>query len=83
MRWRLPARENGALELLFHELLHFARRLAGGVEVDAALALRDARKRYAIDSDRVFVAGIDVAAGGNVFGLTRGLHDELDRKSVV
>jgi 2-oxoisovalerate dehydrogenase E1 component len=27
--------------------------------------------------DRVFVAGIDVAAGGNVFGLTRGLHDRF------
>ena len=26
---------------------------------------------------RVFVAGIDVAAGGNVFGLTRGLHDRF------
>ncbi len=25
--------------------------------------------------DRVFVAGIDVADGGNVFGLMRGLHD--------
>jgi 2-oxoisovalerate dehydrogenase E1 component len=27
--------------------------------------------------DRVFVAGIDVAQGGNVFGLTRGLHDKF------
>src|SRR4029434_1495486 len=27
--------------------------------------------------DRVFVAGIDVAAGGNVFGLMRGLHDAV------
>ena len=27
--------------------------------------------------DRVFVAGVDVAAGGNVFGLTRGLHDRF------
>ena len=27
--------------------------------------------------DRVFVAGIDVAEGGNVFGLMRGLHDEV------
>ena len=27
--------------------------------------------------ERVFVAGIDVAAGGNVFGLTRGLHDRF------
>ena len=27
--------------------------------------------------DRVFVAGIDVGAGGNVFGLTRGLADQF------
>jgi 2-oxoisovalerate dehydrogenase E1 component len=27
--------------------------------------------------DRVFVAGIDVGAGGNVFGLTRGLQDRF------
>jgi 2-oxoisovalerate dehydrogenase E1 component len=27
--------------------------------------------------DRVFVAGIDVGAGGNVFGLTRGLRDRF------
>jgi 2-oxoisovalerate dehydrogenase E1 component len=27
--------------------------------------------------DRVFVAGIDVGAGGNVFGLTRGLHERF------
>ncbi len=29
------------------------------------------------EDDRVFVAGIDVGAGGNVFGLTRGLHDHF------
>jgi 2-oxoisovalerate dehydrogenase E1 component len=27
--------------------------------------------------DRVFLAGIDVGAGGNVFGLTRGLQDQF------
>ncbi len=27
--------------------------------------------------DRVFIAGIDVADGGNVFGLMRGLHDKF------
>jgi 2-oxoisovalerate dehydrogenase E1 component len=27
--------------------------------------------------ERVFLAGIDVAAGGNVFGLTRGLHERF------
>jgi 2-oxoisovalerate dehydrogenase E1 component len=30
--------------------------------------------------DRVFVAGIDVGAGGNVFGLTRGLAEEFGRR---
>jgi len=29
------------------------------------------------DDERVFVAGIDVGAGGNVFGLTRGLADRF------
>ena len=29
------------------------------------------------NDERVFVAGIDVAVGGNVFGLTRGLHDRF------
>jgi 2-oxoisovalerate dehydrogenase E1 component len=33
---------------------------------------------YELDHDeRVFVAGIDVGAGGNVFGLTRGLRDRF------
>ena len=30
--------------------------------------------------DRVFIAGIDVAAGGNVFGLMRGLHDRFGHR---
>jgi 2-oxoisovalerate dehydrogenase E1 component len=30
--------------------------------------------------DRVFVAGIDVAQGGNVFGLMRGLHDTFGNR---
>ncbi len=29
------------------------------------------------EDDRVFIAGIDVGAGGNVFGLTRGLADRF------
>ena len=32
------------------------------------------------EDDRVFVAGIDVGAGGNVFGLTRGLADQFGRR---
>ena len=40
-------------------------------------AVHDALQvELATDPD-VFVAGIDVAAGGNVFGLMRGLHDEF------
>ncbi|GMU79235.1 MAG: 2-oxoisovalerate dehydrogenase E1 [Acidimicrobiia bacterium] len=38
-------------------------------------AIRTALEVELAADDRVFVAGIDVAAGGNVFGLTRGLHE--------
>jgi len=40
-------------------------------------AIRTALEVELETDDRVFVAGIDVAAGGNVFGLTRGLHDRF------
>jgi 2-oxoisovalerate dehydrogenase E1 component len=40
-------------------------------------AVRTALEAELESDDRVFVAGIDVAAGGNVFGLTRGLHDRF------
>ncbi|HEV7761220.1 MAG TPA: thiamine pyrophosphate-dependent enzyme [Acidimicrobiales bacterium] len=40
-------------------------------------AVRLALETELAGDDRVFVAGIDVAAGGNVFGLTRGLHDRF------
>jgi 2-oxoisovalerate dehydrogenase E1 component len=40
-------------------------------------AVRSALERELADDDRVFVAGIDVGAGGNVFGLTRGLRDRF------
>ena len=40
-------------------------------------AIRAALEAELASDDRVFVAGIDVAAGGNVFGLTRGLHDQF------
>ncbi len=40
-------------------------------------AIRAALEIELATDDRVFVAGIDVAAGGNVFGLTRGLHDRF------
>ena len=40
-------------------------------------AIRAALEVELAGDERVFVAGIDVAAGGNVFGLTRGLHDRF------
>ena len=40
-------------------------------------AIHAALEAELADDDRVFVAGIDVAAGGNVFGLTRGLRDQF------
>jgi 2-oxoisovalerate dehydrogenase E1 component len=40
-------------------------------------AIHDALQIELSTDERVFVAGIDVAAGGNVFGLTRGLYDEF------
>jgi 2-oxoisovalerate dehydrogenase E1 component len=40
-------------------------------------AVRTALEAELATDDRVFVAGIDVGAGGNVFGLMRGLHDQF------
>jgi 2-oxoisovalerate dehydrogenase E1 component len=40
-------------------------------------AIRAALHAELTEDERVFVAGIDVGAGGNVFGLTRGLADEF------
>ena len=40
-------------------------------------AIHDALEAELAADERVFVAGIDVGAGGNVFGLTRGLHDQF------
>jgi 2-oxoisovalerate dehydrogenase E1 component len=40
-------------------------------------AIRSALECELAADDRVFVAGVDVAAGGNVFGLTRGLRDRF------
>ena len=42
-------------------------------------AIRTALEAELAADERVFVAGIDVGAGGNVFGLTRGLHDAVRR----
>ncbi len=40
-------------------------------------AVHDALEAELERDDRVFVAGIDVGEGGNVFGLTRGLRDRF------
>jgi 2-oxoisovalerate dehydrogenase E1 component len=40
-------------------------------------AIHAALEAELADDERVFVAGIDVGAGGNVFGLTRGLADRF------
>lgn len=40
-------------------------------------AIHDALEVELLADERVFVAGIDVGAGGNVFGLTRGLRDRF------
>jgi 2-oxoisovalerate dehydrogenase E1 component len=40
-------------------------------------AIRSALETELAGDDRVFVAGIDVGDGGNVFGLTRGLRDRF------
>ncbi|HEY7137635.1 MAG TPA: dehydrogenase E1 component subunit alpha/beta [Acidimicrobiia bacterium] len=40
-------------------------------------AIRSALEAELASDDRVFVAGIDVGEGGNVFGLTRGLRERF------
>lgn len=40
-------------------------------------AIRAALEAELASDERVFVAGVDVGAGGNVFGLTRGLADRF------
>lgn len=43
-------------------------------------AVRTALEVEMAADERVFLAGIDVAAGGNVFGLTRGLHERFGHR---
>jgi 2-oxoisovalerate dehydrogenase E1 component len=40
-------------------------------------AIRTALEAELATDERVFIAGVDVGAGGNVFGLTRGLHEQF------
>jgi len=50
---------------------------ADGEQFRTMDAIHDALEAELEDDDRVFLAGIDVGAGGNVFGLTRGLHERF------
>ncbi len=43
-------------------------------------AVRNALEFELAADERVFVAGVDVGAGGNVFGLTRGLRDRFGER---
>ena len=43
-------------------------------------AVRSALEHELATDDRVFLAGIDIGAGGNVFGLTRGLQDRFGER---
>ena len=43
-------------------------------------AIRLALEAELAGDERVFLAGIDVGAGGNVFGLTRGLQDRFEER---
>lgn len=52
--------------------------LAQGAPVFRTMdAIRSALEAELASDERVFVAGIDVGAGGNVFGLMRGLADQF------
>jgi 2-oxoisovalerate dehydrogenase E1 component len=53
---------------------------AGAPELRMMDAIRTALSAELAADDRVFVAGIDVGDGGNVFGLTRGLRDEFGER---
>ncbi|MDT4893163.1 MAG: 2-oxoisovalerate dehydrogenase component [Pseudonocardiales bacterium] len=48
----------------------------GGPPLSGSRILRQALRDALADDPSVFLAGIDVA-GGNVFGITRGLHDDF------
>jgi len=50
---------------------------AGAEPIRMSRAVRAALRHELAADPRVFVAGIDVGAGGNVFGLTRGLFEDF------
>jgi 2-oxoisovalerate dehydrogenase E1 component len=50
---------------------------AGAEPIRMSRAVRAALRHELAADPRVFIAGIDVGAGGNVFGLTRGLFEDF------
>jgi 2-oxoisovalerate dehydrogenase E1 component len=52
-------------------------RPAGAEPIRMSRAVRAALRHELAADPRVFIAGIDVGAGGNVFGLTRGLFEDF------
>jgi 2-oxoisovalerate dehydrogenase E1 component len=54
--------------------------LDGGGVFRTMDAVRAALEAELAGDDRVFLAGIDISAGGNVFGLTRGLADQFGER---
>jgi 2-oxoisovalerate dehydrogenase E1 component len=50
---------------------------AGAEPIRMSRAIRAALRHELATDPRVFIAGIDVGAGGNVFGLTRGLIEDF------
>jgi 2-oxoisovalerate dehydrogenase E1 component len=50
---------------------------AGAEPIRMSRAVRAALRHELAADPRVFIAGIDVGAGGNVFGLTRGLMEDF------
>ena len=52
----------------------------GSDEIRTMDAIRGALEKELAEDDRVFLAGIDVGEGGNVFGLTRGLRERFGER---
>ncbi|GAA3524584.1 alpha-ketoacid dehydrogenase subunit alpha/beta [Aeromicrobium panaciterrae] len=57
-------------------------RLTSGEEIRTSRAIGLALQHELEDDPDVFLAGIDVGAGGNVFGITRGLHEQFPTRVI-
>lgn len=57
-------------------------RSISGDEIRTSRAIGLALQHELEDDPDVFLAGIDVGAGGNVFGITRGLHDQFPSRVI-